>query len=180
MEWLTAVTSVFALGAAFWAALTARGVYRIEQARDDKAREQAERAQATRVFGWVAVAVDPASGEVVGRGMVIVNLSDAPVYSVEIFATRQDGQPEPRLRLTILPPGTFYVERREADRYHWGFPDEIEQLRQDWLIRPIMKKPTWQVSAMTYTDASERQWRRDGRGVLLRAGVELPGHPGGA
>lgn len=157
-DWLAAAAAAGALIAAIGAGRTAAKLYGVEAKRESDADELRNRRDARSIHAWAAIWIDDS-----GRrkdGIVVSNGSESPAYEMLIHSTRPSGV-EPVLRLTVVPPGEYFVARTE-EKYHWEFPDLLAQV--GGLIRPIMKKPEWSVTELHFKDVDQREWvRRGGR-----------------
>lgn len=163
-DWVTAIVALLALGSAVWAAVISRRLVKVELARDVKAAEREVREQAAGVAAW-AVGSDERSV----RGLQIHNSSDAPVYDVTVESTyspakNQAGEPEPPLRMSVLPPGDFIALK--ATQFPWSFPDPVENIGHS--MRPVMSNPRWCVTRVRFVDGQGVAWVREG-GDLTRA-----------
>ncbi|NNG38365.1 hypothetical protein HJ588_03625 [Flexivirga sp. ID2601S] len=157
---VSAGASVGALVAAIAAAVVARRLYAIEVGRDVASAEAARREEPSKVCAWVATWLDDEGRD---DGMELVNGASTPVYDVLVHSTSKTGREEPVLRMNVVPPGRYFV-RRTNTQYHWDFPRPVRHLVGE--IRPIMKKPDWTVTELTFADAAGRRWRRDEHGTL--------------
>lgn len=156
-DWITAAVAVAALLAAVWAGLTSRSLLKVELKRNQITEDRAEREQASHVAAWTAFCPDVDDGGA-KDGVFIKNSSTAAVYDVVVESNGRDGAAQPALKMTILPPGEYFVR---ADRqYHWAFPVSPAELGTP--IRPITKHLGWQVQALTFTDAQGTGWQRRG------------------
>lgn len=165
--WATAVITAIAGIGAFWAAVIARRVYRIEQDRDDRAEEERVRWQAERVSAWLQAA--EARGTSMSRRIVEIhfaNLSEQPVMQLVVDARFPDGTVTELHRRSVLPPGgdlpvpvegnpraalfALVPVVHDVDPMYGG-----PELRADW-ANIIQDVPL----AVTFTDSAGRRWRR--------------------
>lgn len=166
---ISALAALGALVVATWAALVARQVRDIEKRRDLAADQERRRSLAVKVSAWIT-AYEPDSEER-QDGITLENRSHCPIYDVCIESTNKKGAAEPWIHLNVVPPGRYFIARR-GDEYRWSFPVERNHLHGEH--RPIMKKPEWSVTSVTFTDASGIEWVRNRRGILDEA---APGGP---
>ncbi|MEU7855218.1 hypothetical protein [Nonomuraea sp. NPDC049141] len=149
-------------------------LFKIESGRDEKAREEARRAQAVKVAAWFADSPD--GGEEFVPGALIRNASDLPIYNVHVRHTCSyaDGEFEEIDRIlnppaeddpfgvgvhpdargpdvSIIPPGECHVplDAQHLQVFHLPHVDD------------------WQVE-VTFDDASGQTWSRDRHGILTR------------
>lgn len=158
-EWVSAIATVGALGAAVAAGRTAKSLYDIERKRDLEQSEAAARADAAQVHAWTASWYDERDSRT--DGLVITNGSNRPVFGMRVESQGYRQERKAPLALTIVPPGEYFV-KETGDNYHWGFPEFVSEL--GGVLRPIMKNDTWRVTSLQFTDINEVRWRReDGR-----------------
>lgn len=170
-QWLSALGSVGALIAATWAAVTAKGLYRVEQARDEAARVAAARADASRVHAWVAEEI-PEGGSSGDDVLVIMNGAGTPIYDVCIESGSVSGSAQPPARLHMLPPGEFMMRRLKEGRFAWAFPESTKHALGR--LRPISKHESRVVTALDFMDGRGRRWHRAERGELSGPHVGPP------
>ncbi|PPI54283.1 hypothetical protein [Rathayibacter toxicus] len=160
-EWLSAVATIGALVAASWAAVVSRRLFGIESRRDDVATHRERQEQATRIAAWC---VRRDIGDEHGRrGLAVRNVSDSPVFDLEVRSTYSTGKEQKPvelrpLTLAVLPPGDFVTFGH--GQYGWNFPVERSTVTE--LLSPITKNPGWRVIEITFTDAHGIRWRREG------------------
>lgn len=173
-DWVAAVATVGALIAAVVAGRTAVQVYRMERARDDRATAAELRADAVLVHSWTASWFDDEGNR--EDGLVISNTSENPVFDVQIKSVHYSMGQWPILKLTVLPPGRYFVERTNT-KYNWGFPNLLEQ--KGGVIRPIMKQRDWRVVCLSFTDVRGAAWvREEGRLSEGSGPIDLLSAPG--
>ncbi len=161
-DWVTAATTLGALIAAVWAAITARNLYRVESARDRIAAEQARRMQAEGVAAWCATKVG-SDRKPESYGIVVHNASSSVIYDVVIGARFKSGlQDGPRL--TMLPPGAYYIESTPGDRYPWAFAVEVSAIPNE--IQPVTKSADMAIEKLAFRDSADRTWARERSGTL--------------
>lgn len=159
-EWLSALAALGALVAAVWAGMIARRLYGIERARD-RARVASERRRdAALVHAWTACWFDDQG--VRYDGLVISNTSSNPVFGMVVESVSYDGSQQPKLRLSLVPPGRYFVARSN-EKYRWEFPELIEHLEGS--LRPIMRNREWRVTRMLFQDVRGVSWIRTERGL---------------
>ncbi|OOB91941.1 hypothetical protein [Rathayibacter sp. VKM Ac-2630] len=160
-DWISALATIGALGAAVWAVVVSRRLHRVETDRDEVSAERAKREQAS---GIAARCIGrSAEDERQRRGLLLHNSSDAPVFEVEVsstYAPRKSHEPQrlAPLRLAILPPGDYVVFGDTT--YPWTLP--VERTARSEEAVPIMNNPGWTVTEMSFRDAHGLLWRRTG------------------
>jgi hypothetical protein len=165
-DWLTAGASAGALGVAFAAFWTARRLGRLEFDRDVRARERGQREQAASVTAWVATQI--VNGKEAGYGVVLHNASQNVVYDLSVSTTSKLPRWElPALKLTVLPPGTYWTRSRPKTAYKWDFPVEVSRLADE--IRPVSKSQEIGVAHLAFRDSSDQFWERRANGILAQA-----------
>lgn len=160
-DWISALATIGALGAAVWAVVVSRRLHRVETDRDEVSAERAKREQASGIAAWCIRR--SAEDDKLRRGLLLHNSSDAPVFDIEVTSTYAPSkshapQPQPTLRLTILPPGDYVVFADST--YPWTLP--VERTARSVDAAPIMNNPGWTVTEMSFRDAHGVRWRRTG------------------
>ena len=175
--WITAVATVLALVAAFFAVRASWHVLSIDrqnqrdaqaaEARRDEAAERAEQADAVAAWTeWAAARNDSGRIHYKGWGAWVVNQSLLPVYDVVVQFHLPDGRFLAKSVLAVLPPqGSEFVR----------WPTEI---KQDEPPVSEIDKREMRVE-IHFRDTGGRRWERDrygilrliGRDVFVRAGV---------
>jgi hypothetical protein len=169
---LSALVSVFALIAAVRAGVVARRLYAVEVGRDRERATAAASAQAACVNAWPALVIDGTSSS--GRGIVISNASDSPVYGITAYASGFAPRDAPHL--SVLPPGDYFVQAFET-RWHFGVP--LRELGDS--IRPYTARrrstglPSITVDELRFRDRAGDAWIRDRVGVLRRDEIPSAG-----
>lgn len=101
-------------------------------------------------------------------GLVIVNGSSRPVYEMKVSSRDAYDKEKPRLHLSVVPPGEYFVA--DDPTYKWGFPDLVSQ--RSGMMRPIMKKREWRVTALEFSDINDITWERLEGGDLNKVDKE--------
>lgn len=179
-DWIAAIATLGGLAAATLAALFAARSLKIEQDRDDIARENLRREQAEKIGVWrkIELAFETRGTEywgTIGAARLFVkNGSDLPVFDIEIDAEvwlQAEGTPAigpKRLHATpdVLEPGqTFSLALISpfSPGVHVGYVGAADHTD----YRGEMTVST------SFTDAAGQRWTRDARAALRRA----PGLP---
>lgn len=155
--WLGAVSTVFALLAAWRAARAAWKVLEIERGRDEERREAERHAQAEQVAGWVTT-----DDEKPGLTAHVHNGSTQPVYDV-FFVVRMRGDDTDLGtnsfgRHEVLPPGETITRSK-----WWENVDDDDSLSEE--IRMILLNVNGRLY-LTFRDGRGRAWERDTHGRL--------------
>ena len=158
-EIVTALTAIGALIAAIVGGRQAKRLFQIESARDAEAARRTAQEQASKVFAWVASRI----GETTTYGVVIVNSSEQAIYDVELQVLGSGGVPRPTIRLTTLPPGSYYLGERH-DSYGWDFAAHLRSFEDE--IRPVTKSKSRCVRTLHFRDSSNALWQRGADGRL--------------
>ena len=160
-SWVTAAATLFALGAAVWAGVTAKRLYDIERQREVDRAELQERGQADQFASWVSWSVQPQVAMVLPEGLrspslALRNGAPVPVYDVVITYFED---------LQTLGEQTFPVISPTGDVAHYR---QIKCLGvEEVLLRP--RDPETRLDlrvALTFTDALGVRWTRDRSGKL--------------
>lgn len=159
---ITALTAIGALIAAILGAKHATGLFRIEAKRDATAAAREVQSQASKAFAWVATRIS----EREFYGVVVVNSSEQAIYDVEVRVTGADEAERTPVRLTILPPGAYYLEET-PQAYGWTFASRLRSFDEE--IRPVTKSRKRRIVGMSFRDSSNVAWVRDVDGLLARA-----------
>lgn len=162
-EWISALGAIGALTAAIWAAVTSKRLFEIESSRDQIAAQRIAREQASQISAWCVALLDE-HGKWAGRGILIHNSSNAPVYDLEVdstYAAKSTDAPQVQntFRMGIVPPGDF-VTTASNDFDKWTFPDAREEI--PYTVRPVTKNKAWSVGVVRFTDAHGAPWARAG------------------
>lgn len=159
---VTALTAIGALIAAVFGAKNAARLFGIEAKRDAAAAAREVQSQASKVFAWVATRISKREF----YGGVIVNSSEQAIYDVVVRVTGADEVERTPVRLTILPPGAYYLEE-SPQAYGWMFASRLRSFDEE--IRPVTKSRKRRVVGMSFRDSSNVAWVRDAEGLLARA-----------
>jgi hypothetical protein len=152
--WITTI----AIGLAAFQLFAERKKRAAEETRESKA-------QASELTAWAVSDPDPRV-----YGVVVSNTSRSTFHDVEISAKIHDRVTSRPIRLTVLPPGTFFVQfngdAKLADSYIWAFP--IDSDSYDGWLRPYMNSPKYQVTGMTFKDNLKQSWTTDAQALLAK------------
>ena len=154
----TAAAAIGALIAAWAAWRQSQKLLQREAARDELSRERDRQEQASKVFAWTAVRVKDGDH----YGAVVTNSSDQAIYRVIAVVTNSAGQPRTPIRLSVLPPGPYFLE--ENDTYGWEFSRRLRTFEEE--IRPVNKAKRRVVVSLCFRDSHNEWWWRDRDGVL--------------
>ena len=166
-DWITAVATALALGAAVWAGLTARKLYNIEQKRE-AARDLAdERQQAELVASWVSWTNQPQAAMTLPDGspsranLAMQNASPVPVYDIEVqYTVGEEALGSQRFH--VLSPTGPTPHHREIKPAGVG----------EFLARPRPDDARVDIRvAIAFTDARGTRWARTTHGRLAKVGV---------
>lgn len=168
-SWICAIATLGALIAAVAAALIAKRLYVMERERDRRLSAEKLRREPSQVSCWtVSVYADVTYDKATRRdGLVLSNGATTPVFTVEIASNNRLGISEPPVRLHVVPPGEYFIERDLKTNYLWKFPQSTDYLKSEVVV-PVMKQPKWVVTCITFNDASGTRWTRDVFGALSR------------
>lgn len=154
-EWLSALSTILATGAAGIAGYVAYRAYLREKSRD-------RQALASGIHAWMAQHTDSADRK---PRIVLVNSTPSLIYQLRVELT-QNGKvstaPSKDGAWQVLPPGTFVVGPH--NRYPWALPEPAIDLQQ---YRPYTLNEGYLVTAIEFSDARGVRWRRDGEGRLI-------------
>jgi hypothetical protein len=153
-DWVAAVGSLGALVVAALAWLTARRVGAREEAR-------AKRDQAEKISAWFASEIR--EERVLAWGIMLKNSSPNLVYDVEVVAKSKLGGTTKPLRLTSLPPGTYWVSWG-AKAKAWEFPVDSSGVENE--LRPVVSSERLGIQFLRFRDASDGVWKREEQGSL--------------
>lgn len=172
-EWVTAIAGVIALGAAFWAAIYAGRLFKVESDRDHRMESRAKREQASLVNAWWVTWGGPGGDR---YGLLFRNSSTAPVFSLQVNST-SSGKTRAPLALAWLPPGEYVVENQKSDRTRaapsgdstqnkssWGLAQSVEALPEP--PHPMLRGREYTVGIEYMRDSVGNWWTRDTHGVL--------------
>lgn len=163
-NWITAITTAFALAAAIWAGTTARRLYEIEQQRDVDRAQTEERRQAELVAGWVSwtdqprVALQLPDGRTSRANLALQNVSAVPVYDVEVRYDEGHRGLGTQWFHILSPTGTSTHYRQIKCEGVGAF------LAQP---RPAEDRVDIRV-AISFTDAQGTRWTRETSGRLSK------------
>jgi hypothetical protein len=171
-EWVAAIATVVAVGAATYAGLkardaatTARDLFEQEQRRDDRIERMDRQAQAAKIAVWLEVVTRQSMrfqstiGEWPGPALMLRNASDVPVYDLRIGYHTGERFPEPIATetLPILPPVDVPLDHDPAQAIHDLF-GSYEKNHAGFL--DVLRV------AVEFTDSSNITWKRDIHGAL--------------
>lgn len=153
-DWVAAIGTWLAVGAAIYAGLYAKAAHDLERSREERSAASRRRNQASRIATWPSYRI--ADGT---YGVMVANTSDSLVYELTVKAHSQ-AHGDTAINLRFLPPGIYFAANP------WGkdacFPDRIANEAE---YRPVMSTDKYQVSA-TFTDAKGERWNRPYREPL--------------
>lgn len=166
-NWITAIATALALGAAVWAGFTARKLYAIEQRRDRDRDLAEERRQAELVASWVSwtdqprVALRLPDGRTSRANLAVQNGSAVPVYDVAVTYSEGGGALGIQ-RFHVLSPTGSTAHYREIKST--GVAELVAQPRaaDDRLDIRV---------AISFTDARGTRWTREASGQLSKVAV---------
>jgi hypothetical protein len=157
--WITTI----AIGLAALQLFTERKKRAAEEARESKA-------QASELTSWTVSDPDTKT-----YGVVFSNSSRSTFHDVLITA-KIHGDVKPPIKLTVLPPGVFFVQHSSgsgagsdnpSSSYVWAFP--IDSASYAGWLRPYMNSAKYQVMGMTFKDNLKQSWATDSEASLIRA-----------
>lgn len=157
-EWITAIATCVATIAASLAGVVAYRAYTREVLRESSA-------DAAGFHAWFAW---DTSADRRGQCLVLVNVSNAPVYDVALRGVLNDvGVALPREGKTwqVIPPGSYVV--RPDETYGWSLPDPVATTVG---YRPYTRSAKHRVSGLEFRDAAGRLWVRNETGALRSLG----------
>jgi hypothetical protein len=163
-DWVTAFATLLALGAAIWAAATAKRLYEIERQRETDRAEAQERNQADQFASWVSWSQQPQAAMALPDRMRSPSLAlqnGAPVPIYEVIVTYFEGE-------RSLGDQTFSVISPTGSVPHF------RQIKcrgvAEVLLRPRDRDTRLDLRvALTFTDAHGVRWRRDRSGRLQKS-----------
>jgi hypothetical protein len=165
-NWLTAIATVCALGAAYWAGRTAKRLYDKEHERDQRREDETRKEQASKVAAWASWADVPSAalrlldGGVNRLNLAVRNDSATPVYDVRV-SYLCNGQELGEQPFYLISPTGSNPSHREIKVD--GVRELIAQRRRPGERLDIRV-------AIEFTDANGYHWHRDSAGQL----TELP------
>lgn len=163
-EGLSAFATLGALVAAVYAGVQAKKLYAVESARDEQARENDRRRQASQVSAWAAMQIQ--TGNRLIYGVVVRNSSDDPVYDVQ--ATCHGFTSGRTTILRCVPPGEYFLPNvLKEGRFHWDYAKPVEEVRDP--VRPFTASDHKGVDVVTFRDNIGVAWQRAARGELSTA-----------
>lgn len=172
-DWLAAVSTLAAFGAAVVAARYAAGAFDLESVREQRWVDNERSSQARQVAAWAGVkeVENRASGSVPGvfdklfesgilprtstlEGVYLRNASDLPVTQVSIRLFLAD-EPAGRMRLGVIPPAGVPLFVRT--------PNEMKVPANPEVLDIDGAEPT---VGLAFVDAAGRQWCREPDGTF--------------
>lgn len=170
--WLATIGAIVAAFFAGWALRVEMRRDDHRQAVEDKAGQEALKAQAATVAAWptselIYEDAGPGVPSQLRRrfsgwigGVRVQNTSDVPVYKMTIILWRA-GTHEAETFLQVVPPGLLEVPEKQFQVHteHWRrkADGQTEYAFEDYQVEIV------------FTDASNRRWRRQSDGRLLEA-----------
>jgi arabinogalactan oligomer / maltooligosaccharide transport system substrate-binding protein len=153
-SWVSALSTIIALGFAAIAAYATQRAYRIETGRDRAQAAFARRAQAALVSAWWGT-----DAQGTRSGVLVRNASETPVYQATISAvSTRDVNVAWQVNLSVVPPSdqpTYFPARSDLQG---SVPTDAAQ---DYRV------------AMSFTDSTGIRWIRDRHGMLFEVSPEL-------
>ena len=143
------------------AIVVAASQFLLERDRRKEEQERDKREQARQLTVWTVTDPAPRSR---AYGVVLSNTSGSTFHDVEVHVRLHGKQTSP-LELTILPPGTFYIEHAPQESYTWRFAVDPQHCDHHEL-RPYMKSDKYQVTSLAFTDSAGVRWHSDDRARL--------------
>lgn len=145
----------------------AQRMHALESAREKRALQMDAQRQAAEVVAW------PVKALFQGRtqwGLLIVNASAAPVFSIRIkrdeFSSPNKATiPALSAKAEVLAPGQYFV----GDRSHW--PQLMTDQDQ---AEPIAGNAQY-MGSLEFRDSNGLDWRREPNGVLVGTTAEVVG-----
>jgi hypothetical protein len=127
------------------------------------------KSQASELTSWTV-----SDGGTKNFGLVVSNTSRSTFHNVEITVQLHDQLIKTPVRLTVLPPGTFYIRysgddprgRDNSRPFAWEFP--IDANSYDGWLRPYMNSPKYQVLKMAFKDNLKQAWHTDAQALLTK------------
>lgn len=170
-DWLTTAATAGALGAAMWAGVTARKLYGIEADRNEVTERERRSTQAQGIAVWSAAEIGDDPDRPESWGLVLQNTSNDVIYSMVVNSARKTWTNNAPVAtnnapayLTMLPPGTFYLEGDPNGQHPWKLAKDVRYVGHE--LRPITKSSTIKVLSVTFRDAANRSWSRTDSGEL--------------
>lgn len=165
-NWVTALATLLALGAAIWAGVTAKRLYEIERKRETDRAQAQERSQADQFASWISWSRQPQVAMALPDGMRSPSLAlqnGAPVPVYEVAVTYFEGR-------EFLGAQTFSVISPTGSTPHY------RQIRcpgvAEVLLRPRDRDTRLDLRvALTFTDAHGVRWTRDRSGILQKSRI---------
>lgn len=125
-----------------------------ERRRRDSDRERRE--QARQLTAWAAtIPVEGARR----YGVVLSNTSGSTFHDVEAEVVLFGESTSRPIRLSIIPPGRYWVEYTPSHSSGWEFPVERSVIEDE--IRPYMMTDKYRVHRVTFTDNMGQRWQSD-------------------
>lgn len=161
-NWVSAITTTMALGAALWAGLAAWKLHGIEVDREEARHLADKQRQAELVATWVswtdqpAVAICLPNGRTARSNLAMQNGSAVPIYNVDVTYSVDSGELGTQKFSMLSPTGSSPHHRQIKCR-------GVENL----LAKP--RDPDARVDirmTLSFTDAGGNRWTRDAAGLL--------------
>ncbi|MFE1513690.1 hypothetical protein [Corynebacterium bovis] len=170
-DWLQVLVDFLTLLAAVAAALYAKKMLDVENARDVEREKWTRAEQARHIAAWPACTYD-ANGEPDSWGVIISNNSEHVAYKFSLeYQSKMFGTVG--LELKLLPPGNYYQSYSRDGKYPgWGFTENVDISSPR--VGAITKSDKFCVEDIRFTDSSGAQWRRSTQGGLEECTPAVP------
>ncbi|QCX26954.1 hypothetical protein [Nocardioides jishulii] len=165
-NWVSALASLLALGAATWAGVTAKRLYEIERGRETDRVEAQERSQADQFASWISWSSQPQVAMPLADGLrspslALQNGAPVPVYDV-VIKYFEGPQVLGEQTFSVISPTGSIAHYRQIECPGLG----------DVLLRPRERGARLDLRvALTFTDAHGIRWTRDRTGRLQKSGL---------
>ncbi|MDK8511436.1 hypothetical protein QP948_08515 [Corynebacterium bovis] len=169
-DWFQVLISFLALLAAVAAALYAKKMLEVENARDVERERWTRSEQARHIAAWPACTYDD-NGKPDSWGVIVSNNSEHVTYKFSLEYQSKIGTTA--LKLKLLPPGNYYLEYRLNGKHgSWGFAENVDISSPR--VGAITTSDKFCVEDIRFTDSSGAQWRRSTQGGLEECSPALP------
>jgi hypothetical protein len=163
-NWVTALATLFALGAAIWAGVIAKRLYDIERQRETDRAELEERGQADQFASWISWSLQPQVAMDLPEGLTSPSLAlqnGAPVPVYDVVVTYFEGpQMLGEQAFPVISPTGPVAHYRQIK-----CPGVV-----DVLLRPRDRDTRLDLRvALIFTDAHGVRWTRDRSGTLQKS-----------
>lgn len=163
-EWLTAIVAAVALWFAWSSNKTSQKMLKNEFSRDGKSEQLENMDQAAKISAVCAHDKDyEDSNNSRPQGILLSNRSTSPVYDLDVESIASWGDSQPRLNISVLPPGDYMVRLQKSNSDKWDIPDYCSDRMSR--VSPIMRNSTWRVISVSFRDSKNLRWIRDESGI---------------